>query len=208
MGRTGRNFAVDHWNVSPDILVTAKGLSSGYAPLGAVIASKKVIDAIAKGTGAFLHGFTYNAHPISLAAARAVLVYLKKHNLVATADSQREASPAHELRKQLDTLLDLPVVGDVRGLGLLLGIEFVADKKTKQPFASEKTFSSRVGQAAMKRGLLVYPMQGTVDGVQGDHLLIAPPAILTTEQITWSVDQLRAAITEAETSSHSPTRSS
>jgi adenosylmethionine-8-amino-7-oxononanoate aminotransferase len=197
MGRTGRNFAVDHLNVAPDILVTAKGLSSGYAPLGALIASKKVVDAIANGSGAFLHGFTYNAHPISLAAGRAVLAYLKKHDLVAAADSQKEATPAHELRKQLDTLLDLPNVGDVRGLGLLLGIEFVADKKTKQPFASEKAFSLRVGQAAMKRALLVYPMQGTVDGVQGDHLLIAPPAILTSDQIARSVDQLREAILEA-----------
>ena len=87
MGRTGRNFAVDHWNVAPDILVTAKGLSSGYAPLGAVIASKKVVDAIADGSGAFLHGFTYNAHPISLAAGRAVLRYLQSEKLVEAADS-------------------------------------------------------------------------------------------------------------------------
>jgi adenosylmethionine-8-amino-7-oxononanoate aminotransferase len=197
MGRTGRNFAVDHYDVAPDILVTAKGLSSGYAPLGAVIATKKVVDAIAQGSGAFLHGFTYNAHAISLAAGRAVLAYLKKHNLVAAADSQKPGSPAHELRKQLDALLDLPNVGDVRGLGLLLGVEFVADKRTKQPFAPEKTFSSRTGQAAMKRGVLVYPMQGSVDGVQGDHLLIAPPAILTQVQITESVAQLREAISEA-----------
>jgi adenosylmethionine-8-amino-7-oxononanoate aminotransferase len=196
MGRVGRNFAVDHYQVAPDILVAAKGLSSGYAPLGAVIASKKVIDAIAQGSGAFLHGFTYNAHPISLAAGRAVLAYLKMHDLVAKADSQKNGSPAHKLRKELDTLLDLPSVGDVRGLGLLLGVEFVADKKTKQPFAAEKTFASRVGQAAMKRGVLVYPMQGSVDGVEGDHLLVAPPAILTEEQISESVTQLRNAISE------------
>src|SRR6202012_2894480 len=82
MGRTGRNFAVDHWDIKPDLLVTAKGLSSGYAPLGAVIASRKVVDAIANGSGSFLHGFTYNAHPISLAAGRAVLKYLKEKNLV------------------------------------------------------------------------------------------------------------------------------
>jgi adenosylmethionine-8-amino-7-oxononanoate aminotransferase len=197
MGRTGRYFAVDHYEVAPEILVAAKGLSSGYAPLGAVIASKKVINAIAKGSGAFLHGFTYNAHPISLAAGRAVLAYLQKYNLVAAADSETHGSAAHELRKQLDTLLDLPNVGDVRGLGLLLGVEFVADKKTKQPFAPGKAFSSRVGEAAMKDGLLVYPMQGSVDGIQGDHLLIAPPAILTKDQIAWSVDQLRTAISEA-----------
>jgi len=201
MGRCGRNFAVDHYldgptKVAPDILVAAKGLSSGYAPLGAVIASKKVIDAIAQGSGAFLHGFTYNAHPISLAAGRAVLKYLQKKNLVAAANSEASGTPAHELRRQLDTLLDLPNVGDVRGLGLLLGVEFVVDQKTKEPFAAEKTFSARVGAAAMKRGLLVYPMQGSVDGVRGDHLLIAPPAILTKEQIAWSAEQLRAAIVD------------
>ncbi len=104
MGRTGRNFAVDHWNIAPDILVVAKGLSSGYAPLGAVIAHKKVIEAIAAGSGAFLHGFTYNAHPISLAAGRAVLNYGKHHELVQAADSQQERSPAWTLRKALDPL--------------------------------------------------------------------------------------------------------
>ena len=197
MGRTGRNFAVDHWGVAPDILVTAKGLSSGYAPLGAVIANKKVVEAIAKGSGAFLHGFTYNAHPVSVAAGRAVLRYLKAKGLVGAANSQRIGTLAHGLRQALDGLLDLPVVGDVRGIGLLLGIEFVADKKTKQPFAAEKNFAAHVGQAAAERGLLVYPMQGSVDGVSGDHLLLAPPAVMTQEQASWAVDQLRAAIEAA-----------
>jgi adenosylmethionine-8-amino-7-oxononanoate aminotransferase len=197
MGRTGRNFAVDHWNLAPDILVTAKGLSSGYAPLGAVIANKKVVEAIAKGSGAFLHGFTYNAHPVSVAAGRAVLRYLKAKGLVGAADSQRIGTLAHGLRQALDGLLDLPVVGDVRGIGLLLGIEFVADKKTKQPFAAEKNFAAHVGQAAAGQGLLVYPMQGSVDGVSGDHLLLAPPAVMTQEQASWAVDQLRAAIEAA-----------
>ena len=197
IGRTGRNFAVDHWNVAPDILVTAKGLSSGYAPLGAVLASKKIIAAMAAGSGAFLHGFTYNAHPVSLAAGRAVLRYLDAHNLVRAADSQKEGALAYKLRCALDELLDIPFVGDVRGIGLLLGVEFVANKKTKRPFAPETSFSTKVGQAAARRGLLVYPMQGSVDGVSGDHLLLAPPAIITGEQIEWAVDQLRAAIGEA-----------
>jgi adenosylmethionine-8-amino-7-oxononanoate aminotransferase len=194
MGRTGRNFAVDHWKVAPDILVTAKGLSSGYAPLGAVIASKKVVDAIAKGSGAFLHGFTYNAHPISVAAGRAVLRYLKANRLIEAANSQSGGTLAHGLRKALDGLLDLPAVGDVRGIGLLLGVEFVADKKAKRPFTPEKNVAVRVGQAAAERGLLVYPMQGSVDGVSGDHLLIAPPAVMTDEQVGWAVAQLRTAI--------------
>jgi adenosylmethionine-8-amino-7-oxononanoate aminotransferase len=194
MGRTGRNFAVDQWKVAPDILVTAKGLSSGYAPVGAVIASREVVDAIARGSGAFLHGFTYNAHPISLAAGRAVLRYLQKRELVRAADSQKEGTIARALRRALDGLLELPVVGDVRGLGMLLGVEFVADKKSKQAFSPAKNFAGRVGNAALQRGLLVYPMQGSVDGVSGDHLLLAPPAIITEEQVGWAVDQLRAAI--------------
>jgi len=197
MGRAGRNFAVEHWNVAPDILVTAKGLSSGYAPLGAVIASKKVADAVDAGSGEFLHGFTYNAHPISLAAGRAVLRYLHSEKLVPAADSQKEGTTAHKLRQALDGLVDLPGVGDVRGIGMLFGVEFVADKKTKQPFAPEKNFASRVGQAAAERGLLVYPMQGSVDGVRGDHLLLAPPAIITENQIGWSIEQLQAAIEQA-----------
>ena len=198
MGRTGGNFAVDHWGVKPDILVTAKGLSSGYAPLGAVIASKKVIDAIATGSGAFLHGFTYNAHPIALAAGRAVLARLLSEKLVDAADSSQPGTAASNFKSGLDTLRDLGPVGDVRGIGLLWGIEFVSDKGSKSPFPPDHNFAGRVGAAAFKRGLLVYPMQGCVDGTAGDHLLLAPPAIINSDQIEWSVAQLRAAILEAQ----------
>jgi adenosylmethionine-8-amino-7-oxononanoate aminotransferase len=220
MGRTGRNFAVEHWlgqnafeknrneknasgadsNLAPDILVTAKGLSSGYAPLGAVIASKKVIDAIATGSGAFLHGFTYNAHPISLAAGRSVLQHLQSTNLIAAADSSVAGTAAAHLKQSLEKLRDNSAVGDVRGLGLLWAVEFVADQKSKRPFASELNFAGRVASAAMNRGLLVYPMQGCVDGISGDHILVAPPAVITKEEIIWSVTQLRAAIDEAASS--------
>jgi adenosylmethionine-8-amino-7-oxononanoate aminotransferase len=197
MGRTGRNFAVGHWEVAPDILVTAKGLSSGYAPLGAVVVSKRVADAIADGSGAFLHGFTYNSHPISLAAGRAVLRFMQGRDFVRMADSEREGSTAATLRSKLESLRGSNVVGDVRGIGLLWGVEFVADKGTKQAFAADVNFAGRVAQAAVKRGLLVYPMQGCVDGVAGDHLLIAPPAVITADQIDWAVKQLREAIEEA-----------
>jgi adenosylmethionine-8-amino-7-oxononanoate aminotransferase len=196
MGRTGCNFAVEHWNVTPDILVTAKGLSSGYAPLGAVIAGKKVVDAIATGSGAFLHGFTYNSHPISIAAGRAVLAYMKSRNLIQAANSARAGSPGHTLARSLESLRDLKPVGDVRGICLLWGVEFVSNKKTKEPFPAEMNFSSRVASAAAKRGLLVYPMQGCVDGIAGDHLLIAPPAVITAEEIAWAVQQLREAVQE------------
>ena len=192
MGRTGKNFAVDHWDIAPDILVTAKGLSSGYAPLGAVIANKKVIDAIAAGSGTFLHGFTYNAHAIALAAGQAVLPIVKK--LTPSANSEDSATIASKLHKSLNELRSLKTVGDVRGIGLLMGIEFVQDKSTKQPFDPKQNFAGRVGQAAAKQGLLVYPMQGSVDGTSGDHLLIAPPAVITPEQIDCSTTQLADAI--------------
>jgi adenosylmethionine-8-amino-7-oxononanoate aminotransferase len=197
MGRTGRNFACEHWEISPDILVTAKGLSSGYAPLGAVIASKKVVDAIAAGSpGAFLHGFTYNAHPVSVAAGRAVLQRVLALHLVREADSSGDGTAGAALKTALEGLRDLDAVGDIRGLGLLWGIEFVADKKTKSPFAPEKNFAGLVGQGCLQRGLLVYPMQGCVDGIAGDHLLIAPPAVISAEQIDSAVQRIRAVIVE------------
>lgn len=197
MGRTGRNFAVEHWRISPDILVTAKGLSSGYAPLGAVIASKNVVNAIADGSGAFMHGFTNNAHPLSVAAARAVLNRMQDKRLVHAADSGATGTAASALKSGLESLSELGAVGDVRGLGMLWGVEFVSDKKTKEPFPPEKNFAGIVGKACQRRGLLVYPMQGCVDGISGDHLLIAPPAVITAEEIASAVEQLRAAIVEA-----------
>ena len=200
MGRTGRNFAVEHWSVAPDIIVTAKGMSSGYAPLGAVIASERVVDVIANGSGSFTHGFTYNAHPVSVAVGRAVLRHILEHKLVQAASQQGTAGAA--LKSALESLRDAPAVGDVRGIGLLWGVEFVADNKTKQPFPMEPNFAGRVGQAAAARGLLVYPMQGCVDGYAGDHLLIAPPAVTSPEQIAWAAEQLRAAIDQATNSIH------
>jgi len=204
MGRTGRNFAVEHWlnsqnNVAPDIIVAAKGVSSGYAPLGAVITSKKVVDAIADGpgAGAFMHGFTYNAHPVAVAVGRAVLRRVLALDLVGAADSSLSGTAGSVLKAGLESLRDLEVAGDVRGLGLLWAVEFVRDKTTKQPFPAERNFAGLVGQACLRRGLLVYPMQGCVDGVAGDHLLIAPPAVITAEEIGWAVEQLRGAVLES-----------
>jgi adenosylmethionine-8-amino-7-oxononanoate aminotransferase len=197
MGRSGRNFAVEHWSVAPDILVAAKGLSSGYAPLGALIITKKVVDVIAHGSGSFIHGFTYSSHPISLAAGRAVLNNIVQTKLVESADSDREGSIASLLRENLGRMLDLNAVGDVRGMGLLCAVEFVANRSTKAPFPSEANFCGRVAQAAVSHGLLVYPVQGCVDGDSGDHILIAPPAVISPDQVRWACEQLGAAIEEA-----------
>jgi hypothetical protein len=196
-GRTGRHFAMDHWNVAPDIIAAGKGISSGYAPLGAVIAQRHVVDAIANGTGTLLHGFTYNGHPVSVAAGRAVLRRLKEGSLIEAADSERKDSVGAILKEELQKLWKLDCVGDVRGLGLLWAVEFVADKQTKNPYPAEKKFAAIVSECAMKRGVLVYPMQGCVDGKRGDHIMIAPPAVITPDEIHWAVDQVSESIQEA-----------
>lgn len=197
-GRTGKNFAVDHWQVAPDIMVTGKGIASGYFPLGAVIASERVAQAVAGGSGAFIHGFTYNAHPVAVAAGRAVLKRIRSNKLVAAANSEK-GKIGRALKKELNPLRDLSPVGDVRGIGLLWGVEFVSDKKSRQPFPPKINFAGRVAHAAMQRGLLVYPMQGCVDGTAGDHLLIAPPAVITPREIKNAVKILREAISLAGT---------
>ncbi len=190
MGRTGRNFAVQHWGVTPDILVTSKGLSSGYAPLAAVIVSPKVVEIVAYGSGAHMHGFTYSSHPISLAAGRAVLNHIKRNNLVNAADSDQTETIAFKLKRSLASLRDLPSIGDIRGMGLLWAIEFVADKDSKTPYAASQNFSGLVAQAATDRGLVVYPGQGCAGGNCGDHILLAPPAVITPELVDWAVGQL------------------
>jgi adenosylmethionine-8-amino-7-oxononanoate aminotransferase len=192
-GRTGKNFAVDHWQVAPDILVTGKGIASGYFPLGAVIASERVAQAVAAGSGAFIHGFTYNAHPVAVAAGQAVLKRIRSAKLVAAANSEK-GKIGRALKKELNSLRDLPAVGDVRGIGLLWGVEFVSDKKTRQPFPPKINFAGRVAQAAIESRVLVYPMQGCVDGTAGDHLLIAPPAVIAPKEIKRAVKILREAI--------------
>jgi adenosylmethionine-8-amino-7-oxononanoate aminotransferase len=197
-GRTGRNFACQHWQVAPDIIVAGKGLAAGYAPLGAVIASRRVVEAIAAGSGAFIHGFTYNAHPVSVAAGRAVLNRIRELRLAEAADSNNPGSAAAGFGAALQSLRDCDCVGDVRGLGLLWGVEFVADPQTKAPFDPESGFSARVFEAAQRRGVLVYPMQGCVDGTRGDHLLLAPPALISPGEIHDGVAELRRAIQDVQ----------
>ena len=196
-GRTGRRFAMDHFDVAPDIIAAGKGISSGYAPLGAVIAQRHVVDAIANGTGTLVHGFTYNGHPVSVATGRAVLQRLIAGLLVEAADSDRNSSVASVLKDELQKLWKLDSVGDVRGIGLMWAIEFVADKLTKEPFPAERRFAARVSEFALRRGVMLYPMQGCVDGLRGDHVMIAPPAVITAEEIRWAVQQVSEAIQEA-----------
>jgi adenosylmethionine-8-amino-7-oxononanoate aminotransferase len=189
MGRTGRSFAIQHWNVDPDIILVGKGIASGYAPLGAVLVSARVAEAFERGSGVFQHGFTYQAHPVATAAGNAVLDYLETNKLFA------RVTPASEiLRKDLAALLEHPHVGDVRGLGLLIGVEFVKNKQTREPFAPSENIAERIRQGALVKGVLSYPTQGCVDGLRGDHVLLAPPFILTDKESATIAGALQSAL--------------
>jgi adenosylmethionine-8-amino-7-oxononanoate aminotransferase len=177
MARTGKPFAVQHWGVEPDIILTGKGIASGYAPLGAVLVAPNVVDAFENGSGAFKHGFTYQAHPVATAAGNAVFDYIESNNLFA-----RVAPAAEVLRTALAPLQSHRHVGEIRGLGLLLGIEFVRDKSTRAPFDPSQAIAEKIRAATMDEGVLTYPTQGCVDGTSGDHILLAPPFIIAPEE--------------------------
>lgn len=177
MGRTAKPFAVEHWGIEPDLILIGKGVASGYAPLGAVLVSERVADAFARGSGAFMHGFTYQAHPVSTAAGNAVLDYVESHGLFAN------VAPAGEgLSAALAPLAQHPNVGEIRGLGLLRGIEFVQDKAARRPFPKSQNIAEKIRQAALEKDVLTYPTQGCVDGMDGDHVLLAPPFVLTPDE--------------------------
>ena len=189
MGRTGRPFASQHWGLDPDIILTGKGIASGYAPLGAVLAAPHVVEAFEKGSAAFMHGFTYQSHPVSMAAGNAVFDYLEAHKLF------DRVTPAGEtLRKALAALENHPHVGQVRGLGLLQGVEFVKNKPTREPFPKEAGIAEKIRQAALEKNVLTYPTQGCVDGSRGDHVLLAPPFIITAEECRLIAEALQHAL--------------
>lgn len=189
MGRTGRPFGVEHWSVQPDLILTGKGLASGYAPLGAVLVSGQIAETIAQGSGAFLHGFTYSAHPVAMAAGLAVLDYIGQNHLF-----ERVAPLGAELLEALHSLKAIPLAGDVRGLGLLAGVEFLRDAATREPFPPQVKVAERVYQAALDEGVLTYPIQGCADGERGDHILLAPPFTISSEEIRVLAARLKAAI--------------
>ena len=191
IGRTGKPFAVNHWNLEPDLILVGKGVASGYAPLGAVLVSARVAEAFARGSGAFQHGFTYQAHPVSAAAGNAVLDRIEKQKLF-----DRARSAGQELRRSLAPLEKHPQVGEVRGLGLLVGIEFVKDQATREPFPREANVAEKIRQAAIKRNVLTYPSQGCVDGLRGDHILLAPPFVISPEECSQIAQSLQFAASE------------
>lgn len=186
MGRTGSLYAYAQEGIEPDILAIAKGLGAGYQPIGAMLCSAEIYAAIKDGSGFFQHGHTYLGHPVACAAALAVVNAINNRGLLARVTEQ-----GHKLRQLLtDEFGSRDYIGDIRGRGLFIGVELVQDKSMKTAFDSALQLHKRLKQAAMANGLICYPMGGTVDGKQGDHILLAPPFIITDQQLDELIGKL------------------
>ncbi len=192
MGRTGSLHAFTQEDIVPDIVTIAKGLGGGYQPIGAVLARDKIIRTLAEGSGQFQHGHTYICHPTAAAAALVVQQVIQRQNLLANVQQQGD----YLLQQLSEKIAPLEFVGDTRGRGLFAGIELVRDKASKTPFAPELKLHAQLKRACFEQGLMIYPMGGTIDGRFGDHILLAPPFIVTPSQIDFMVETLSHVITE------------
>jgi len=195
-GRTGKWFAFQHWNFVPDIVVVSKGIAAGIVPFAAVFCQKKIVETIKKGSGNFVHGFTFENNPLTAGTAGMVLKYVKKHNLVG-----RSREMGKYLFSRLLTLSDIPIVGDIRGLGLMTAVEFVENKKTKKPFSRKAQVAEKIVQAALKRGLNLYFAIGFIEGADsdiGDAVMVAPPFITTKQEINKIIDIFKESILEVQ----------
>ncbi|MBW7925867.1 MAG: aspartate aminotransferase family protein [Burkholderiaceae bacterium] len=190
MGRTGTLHACEQEGVTPDLMTIAKGLGGGYQPIGAVLVQSRIVEAFSRGSGFFQHGHTYLGHPVACAAALAVQRVIRRDGLLAACRSRGQALEAR-LRARFGAHEQ---VGDIRGRGLFRAIELVADRATKESFDPAKKLHARIKQEAMSRGLLVYPMGGTVDGQRGDHVLLAPPFTVSPAEIDAIVERLGDAV--------------
>jgi hypothetical protein len=193
LGRTGTLHACEQDGVAPDLLVVAKGLAAGYAPIGAVLLSERIFDAFSQGSGAFQHGHTYLGHPLACAAALAVQRVIRHERLLDNVQARGQ-----QLQQALAArFAGHAHVGDIRGRGLFWGVELVAERESKTPFDPGLRLHARIKSEAMQRGLMVYPMGGTVDGRSGDHVLLAPPFICTATDIDAIVERLGDAVDAA-----------
>ena len=190
MGRTGTLHALEQEGISPDLMAIAKGLGGGYQAIGAVLASARIVEAFRKGSGMFQHGHTYIGHPVACAAALAVQRVIERDRLL----EQVRARGKYLAKALCEALGENPCIGDIRGRGLFMGIEVVQDRATKRPFDPKLRLHARIKAECMARGLLVYPMGGTIDGQNGDHVLVAPPFIATEAEIDTIVERLAGAI--------------
>ncbi len=193
MGRTGTLHACEQEGVAPDLMALAKGLGGGYQPIGAVMLSERIFDAFANGSGGFQHGHTYMGHPMAAAAAFAVQDVIRRDRLLANVNEMG----ARLERRLAERFGQHPFVGDIRGRGLFRALELVSDRASKRPFDPGLKLHARVKREAMARGLMVYPMGGTVDGVEGDHVLLAPPFIVKPSEIDMIVKRLGDALEAA-----------
>ncbi len=190
MGRTGSLYACEQDGIAPDILTCAKGLGGGYQPIGATLCSSRIYDAIAAGSGAFEHGFTYIGHATACAAALAVQQTIEDENLL---DNVKRQSAA--LREALEARFgNHHHVGDIRGRGLFIGVELVADRASKEPFDPTLKINARIKKRAMEEGMVCYPAGGSADGTRGDHVLLAPSFIVQQPHLDEIVDKLGRAI--------------
>ncbi len=193
MGRTGTRYACEYDGIAPDLLTIAKGLGGGYQPIGATLLSRKIHDAFANGSGFFQHGHTYMGHPMAAAAGLAVQKIIARDKLLANVQDMGAV-----LTRQLHAHFGQhPHIGDIRGRGLFQAIELVADRDTKAPFDPARKLHARIKAEAMARGLMVYPMGGTIDGVRGDHVLLAPPFIATEADLAEITSRLADAVDAA-----------
>ena len=193
MGRTGTLYAVEQEGVTPDLITIAKGLGGGYQPIGAVMAQQRIVDAMQQGSGFFQHGHTYLGHAVACAASLAVQETIRRDGLLARVQAQGAG-----LRARLEQALGAhPHVGDIRGRGLFMGVELVQDRASKQTFDPALALHARIKREAMARGLMVYPMGGTIDGRHGDHVLLAPPFIITDDELDQLTERLAGAIDAA-----------
>jgi adenosylmethionine-8-amino-7-oxononanoate aminotransferase len=191
-GRTGAWFGLDHWDVRADILVAGKGAASGYWPLGLCVANGPIFETVRE-AGGFVHGFTASHHAVGAAVGRSVLRTLRDGDLVEASRSKGEL-----LMKWLDAAIgDHPSVGDVRGRGLMIGIELVRDRSSKEPFPREDGVAERLTRAARDRGLLVYPSTRCADGERGDLVMLGPPFVITEAELAELVDRLTASLGDA-----------
>lgn len=193
MGRTGTLYACEQEGIAPDIVAIAKGLGAGYVPIGAILVQERVYRALAEGSGAFKHSQTYTGHPLACATALAVQRVIHRDDLLANVRKQG----AHLSRRLQERFGNHPFVGDVRGRGLFQAVELVVDRSTKEPFDPARKLHARIKQEAMARGLMVYPMGGTIDGARGDHVLLAPPFIVQHADVDAIVERLGDAIDAA-----------
>ena len=191
MGRTGSFYACEYDGIAPDILTIAKGLGAGYQPIGAMLCSSRIYSAIESGSGFFQHGHTYLGHPAACAAGLAVTHAIVERDLLGAVNTMGEKLKC-ELIRQFG---QHPHIGDIRGRGLFLGLEIEEDRDIRKPFAAERQINRKLKKAAFDAGLICYPMGGTIDGQNGDHILLAPPFIINDEQIDEVVDKLGTAIT-------------